>query len=75
MRLEGENGGRETTVLRLVAQQRQHRLMAAMDPVEIADGQRTGRRQGCMMETAKDLHGRGLSPPSQHFSIMALPCP
>jgi hypothetical protein len=51
----------QAPVLGLALQQGQHGLVATVHTVEIADGQRTGRRQGCMMETAKDLHGSALS--------------
>jgi hypothetical protein len=40
----------------LVAQQRQHGLVAAVHAVEVADGQRAGRRDTRMVEAAKNLH-------------------
>ena len=43
---------------RLGDEQRQHRLVAAMHAVEIADRQRRGGRQVRMAKTAKDPHCR-----------------
>ena len=40
------------------AQQREHGLVAAMHPVEVADGQRAGRRDGGVVEAAEDVHRR-----------------
>jgi hypothetical protein len=62
MRLEGEHASRHAAMAGLVAQQRQHRLVAAMHAVEVADGQRRAtpseRESGERAEAAMDLHGR-----------------
>ena len=40
------------------AQQREHRLVATVNAVEVADRQCTCRRDAGMVEAAKDLHAR-----------------
>ena len=61
MRLEGQHAGRHAAMARLAAQQRQHRLVAAVHAVEVADGQRRAafreREGGEGAEAAVDLHG------------------
>jgi hypothetical protein len=60
VRLEREHAGGHAAMARLVAQQRQHRLVAAVHPVEVADGQRRAasrQGEGCEgSEAAMDLH-------------------
>ena len=46
---------------RLGDEQGEHRLMAAMDAVEVADRERAARRERGMVRAAKDAHGRQLS--------------
>jgi hypothetical protein len=63
MRLEGENRRRQPEILGGFDQPTEHRLMAAVDTVEVADGEcdvicAAGRRSG---DSAIDLHA-GISP-------------
>ena len=61
VRLEREHAGGHAAMARLVAQQRQHGLVAAMHAVEVADGQRRAASRegegGEGAEAAMDLHG------------------
>ena len=56
VRLEGEHAAGHPPVARLVVQQRQHGLVAAVHAVEVADGH--GARLGDLgvVEAAQDLH-------------------
>ncbi len=56
MRLERHHRARQPAVLGFAAQQRQHRLVAAMHAVEVADRQRAGGGDAGMVETAEDAH-------------------
>ncbi len=56
VRLEGEYRRGHGAVPRFVDQQRQHRLMAAVHAVEVADRQGAGPQQGGMAQTAEDSH-------------------
>ena len=42
MRIEGQDGRRQRQIFRSLRQPGEHRLVAAMDAVEVADGQRDG---------------------------------
>jgi hypothetical protein len=44
---------------RFVAQQRQHGLVAAVNAIEVANGDRAGWCQFRVVNAAKDLHGLG----------------
>jgi hypothetical protein len=57
MRLEGQHARGDAAMARLVGQQRQHRLVPAVNAVEAADRQRAVRRQAGMVETAEHAHG------------------
>jgi len=59
MRLEGHHAGRQPARRRCRAQLREHCLVAEMDPVKIADGQRDGTG-GSVRNAAQDLHGTRL---------------
>jgi hypothetical protein len=59
VRLESQHAGRQAAVARFVRQQRQHRLVAAVHAVEVADGQRTARH--AQIKPAVDAHGVRLS--------------
>ena len=56
VRLKAHHAGRDATLPRLADQQGQHRLVASVYAVEVANGQRTGRRQVRVGEAAKDAH-------------------
>jgi hypothetical protein len=58
VRLEGQHAAGQAAVLGLVAQQGQHGLVAAVHAVEVADGERAGRRDAGVLEAAENLHGR-----------------
>ena len=60
MRLESQHAGRQAAVPRLGVQQREHRLVAAVHAVEVADRQRTGGSDAGVAPAAEDLHGRQL---------------
>jgi hypothetical protein len=72
VRLEGEHAGRHAAMARLVAQQRQHGLVAAVHAVEVADGQRRAAFRegegGEGAEAAMDLHGGDYRPRSRRAS-------
>jgi hypothetical protein len=44
---------------RFVAQQSQHGLVAAVNAIEVANGDGAGWRQFGMLNAAKDVHGLG----------------
>jgi hypothetical protein len=56
MRLKGQHAARDAAALRFGAQQRQHGLVPGMYAIEIANGQRAGRGDGGVLETAEYLH-------------------
>ncbi len=57
MRLEGHRAARQPAVLRLIAQQRDHGLMAAVHAVEVADGERARMARQPVVEASVDFHG------------------
>ena len=58
--LEGQHRRRQAAVRRLRDEQREHRLVAAMDAVEIADRQRAVGGEAGMPQAAEDAHGARL---------------
>src|SRR4051812_38449224 len=56
MRLESEHATGDAAVARLVAQQGQHRLVAAVHAVEIADRESARPRNLGVVEAAQDQH-------------------
>ena len=54
--LEAEHATGHAAVPGFVVEQRQHRLVAAMHTIEIADGQRAGGCDARMAETSENLH-------------------
>ncbi len=61
MRLERQHARRQAAVPRLVGQQREHGLVAAVHAVEAADRQRAGACDLGMVKAAEDAHGARLS--------------
>ena len=70
MRLKGQHAARDAAALRFGAQQRQHGLVSGVNAIEIANGQRAGRGDGGVLETAEYLHG-GTSVPSRKQGILS----
>src|SRR5262249_32445955 len=60
--LEGQHGGRQLEVLGGLGQALEHRLMAPMHAVEIADGQRPAMLAGAIGKPVVDLHARLTAP-------------
>ena len=58
--LEGQHRRRQAAVRRLRDEQREHRLVAAMDAVEIADRQRAVGGEAGVPQAAEDAHGARL---------------
>ena len=58
MRIERENRGHEPQVVRRLGEPREHRLVSAMDTVEVPDGQRD-RSVGDRGQAADETHVRG----------------
>ena len=56
MGLEGEHAGRQSALAGRAHQTLQHRLVAAVDAIEVADGQRAGLALIGRGQAAKDLH-------------------
>ena len=56
VRLEGHHARRQAAVLGLGDQQREHRLVAAVHAVEVADRQRAGGGEIGVMEAVVDAH-------------------
>jgi hypothetical protein len=56
MGLESHHPGRQAAVPGFVFEYRQHGLMAAVNPVKVADGQRAGLGQRRVLVAAKDFH-------------------
>jgi hypothetical protein len=84
VRLEAQHARRQRAVPGLVDEQREHRLVAAVDAVEVADRERAAR-SAAAIELALDAHDARLSdcrqvpaaarPPRQVASICGLPSP
>jgi hypothetical protein len=56
VRLEGHDSRRNASVLGLVFKYCEHRLMAAVNSVKIANGQRAGLSQSWVLMAAKNFH-------------------
>jgi hypothetical protein len=56
MWFEGHDPGRQTTVFSFVFQHGKHGLMAAVNPVKVANRQRAGLSQCWVLMAAKDFH-------------------
>jgi hypothetical protein len=56
MRFEGHHATRHAAVRGLVVQKRQHRLVPAVNAIEVANRQGAGGRDAGVVETAKNLH-------------------
>src|SRR5258708_6696598 len=61
MRLEAEYAAREAALARPGAEALQHRLVSAMDAVEIADGQRNRRQHRIGTAVGKQHEARGIN--------------
>jgi hypothetical protein len=59
VRLEGQHAAGHAAVPRLVVQQRQHGLVAAVHAVEVADGHGAGGRDAGVVEASEGLHRAG----------------
>ena len=60
VRLKSQHATRDAAALRFGAQQREHGLVPGVYAVEIANGQRAGRGNGGVLETAEYLHTGGV---------------